>query len=317
MADLAAREQIHRLLNSESEDDNIDSLNHVREAGLKILFAFKDSKPKNAIEKETHLLMSMNILKSDSILQIAKGRILKNSIDEENAPLIYDPFSIMALVRSQFEAFCTFNSIFVYPKSTDEQQLFYLMWVISGLKYRQRFPANTPFAVQKKETERIQIDQLISEIYINEFYVQMDQRNQAFIQDRIRRKEWQCYFDGTNVIMAGWEEIALKIGGLRENLMQSLYSYLSLSSHPSNVSVFQFSDLFKDGGDKSLTSLGMSLSKCFLASMISDFTRINEKAKLEFEKLPPIYQALINMVNKIYRGDFYVVNDIHKGLLND
>jgi len=317
MADHSAKETIHRLLSSPKNEDSLDALNYVREAGLKILFSFENTKPRDSAEKEAHLLFSMTILKCNSIMQIAKGDLLQNSLDNRPSLLIYDPFSIMSIVRSQFEAFCAFTSIFVHPKTEEEQKLFHLLWVISRLKYRQRFPARIPENIQKKEDEKKQLVQLESELLQNPFFLNLSSKDQQFIKDRVKAKDWQCYFDGTTVKKAGWEDLALQVAGCSEALINQRYSYLSMSTHPSNMSTFQFNDLRKNNTDKFMTNLGITLSTYISAMLIADFARINSQARISFEQLPPIHQALLNMLNQIFRSPTHVINDIHKALLNN
>jgi hypothetical protein len=311
MANFEAQEAVKKLLNCKAEFGKKYSYKIIKDSGMKILFDFANLKSENTLEKEAYILYSLIVLKCESIFTLSGGKAHKNSINNVETRITFDPFSIWPIVRSQFEAYCTFYLIFIQPKEDNERQLFYNLWVLSGLNYRQRFMSEFPENKIKKEEETQTIEQIKRDILNNQFYISLDSKNKKFFDERIKHREWQCYFDGINIKKAGFEDLAI-LAGMKSSMVENLYSYLSLSSHPSNVSVFQFRDLYKLDQDRQMTFDALELSKNFAAFAITDFAKTNKHSKKSFESLPETYQAFINMINSVFRSEEYSVNQIQK-----
>ena len=92
-------------------------------------------------------------------------------------------------------------------------------------------------------------------------------------------------------------------------LLDGQYTSLSLNTHPSNVSVFQFKDMYSNKTDLPTMILDIKLSKWLVSLFISDYCYYFEDAKETFNKLPIMTQILINWYNTMFRNESYMINN--------
>ncbi len=94
--------------------------------------------------------------------------------------------------------------------------------------------------------------------------------------------------------------------GVNEVFMH-LYSLMSLSTHPSNITVFQYAQMFEKNFDAEMTFTFLGYSKIIMAFMIADYCKYFPIAKEKFLELPEINQLLVDSLNGTFRGrDFEI-----------
>lgn len=156
---------------------------------------------------------------------------------------IIDPTIIASNIRNLFETISMFNLVYINPKTEDERKILYNLWVLAGLKYRQRFNIDiiTAETQEKLENEKQQIEYLKEEIENTELYKGLEKKDQDKIKSKLKEKDYKIQFKENKVEFLSWQQTVPVIG---VGLMDAIYTCFSLYAHPSNVSVFQFGNMF-------------------------------------------------------------------------
>ncbi len=229
---------------------------------------------------------------------------------------IIDPSIISAVVRNVFETAATFNLIY-RDKSEDEKKLIYNLWAIAGLNYRQRFatPDLDTENIAKLNNENASINDRIDKIKNGMVFRNLSARGQGKILDSIKKKDFRIRVEGDNIKVLSWQDL-FKEMHLTGSYFENMYTLLSLNSHPSYVSLFQFRQMFVKGKDEflDLTLIDLRFSFIFYSVFVADFIAMFPGAKEDFEALPLVHQIIMNFRNKLFRGDNYSINDSWKNL---
>lgn len=116
---------------------------------------------------ETHLMkFSMH---SASLVHLMKGTPLTDN--NSGKQFIYpDLGSIHLIMRAQIENYLMFYYLNVQPKSSEEGELRYYLYELSGLSHRQQYDAKQSEHIKKKEDERELIIKIIELIKSNKFF---------------------------------------------------------------------------------------------------------------------------------------------------
>jgi hypothetical protein len=103
---------------------------------------------------------------------------------------------------------------------------------------------------------------------------------------------------------------------LNKDIFDNIYTYFSLYSHPSQVAVFQFENMFDMESEAFKTLTTTNLKYCFslMSVFIADYINLFPQVKKTFEKLEIVEQIAINAHNKMLRGDTYSINEAWKNL---
>ncbi|NMA30805.1 MAG: hypothetical protein GX941_03220 [Candidatus Methanofastidiosa archaeon] len=229
---------------------------------------------------------------------------------------IIDPTIIASMTRNVYETVAVFNLIYRSAKNEDEKDLLYGLWESAGLKFRQRFDFETLSNENKRkiQDEKKQIEEIEREIKNNLLYLSLDDANQAKVDKKLKDKDFKIRFDGDNVIYLNWRDM-YKVMELNKDLFEEIYSYFSLYAHPSQVSVFQFRDMFgKDEDFRQLTLLNLKYFFSFISVFVADYINLFPQVKQTFEQLDSYKQNAINAYNKMLRGDDYSINDTWRAL---
>jgi hypothetical protein len=228
---------------------------------------------------------------------------------------IIDPTIVASLTRNIFETTGIFNLIYRHTKNHDEKAILYLLWVHSGLKYRQKFEdvIISNEGRLKYENEKKQIEEIRATIEANELYKKLDEQNQGKIQTKLKEKDYLMRFENSEVIFLHWHELTETMG-IKEGFLENIYSYFSLYSHPSNVSVFQFAEMFNKGEESFLTLTNFNLRIAFfmLSIFIADYIYLFPSVQETFNKLDIRDQIVINFQNTLTRGNEYSINESWK-----
>lgn len=285
-------------------------------------------------DSEAKLICQMMLTKTLNIKQIIQG-VEYSSRNGSRLNNIIDPTIVASLIRNIYETVGVFNLIYINTKTEDEKSIIYNLWAHSGLKYRQRFTTiykeedfDERFNISKEQfiqnikdneeklaKEKEQINQIIEIIESTKLYKTLSQPNQKKIQTRLEKKEYLIKFDHNEVVPLHWQELS-NVMNIKEGLFDNLYTYFSLYSHPSNVAVFQFGDMFNIDGLSylELTETNLKFFFYLTSIFISDYIKLFPKVLKTFESMNVRDQIMINYYNTIIRGYDYSINDSWKAV---
>lgn len=306
------RKEFTRLLIPQDLNNAIESHKLITDVGFTVLLKHGNECSDTDWNHDANLLFQMAILKSLSLQQLSLPINYINEIDNSTLKNAYDPFAMFAIIRTQYEAFCNFNNIYLFSKSIDEIQLKYYMWVLSGLNYRQRFKTESEDTKKKKETEARQIEELINKVKANNCFLQLNEQSQKNILDCIKKRDWQIKVEGVNASKIAWHEMMTNAG--TSDKLESHYSLLSLNTHPSNVSVFQFGTMYIQNMQEPTVTMALQLSIIYTSMLIRDYIVYFDLCEKIFNKLPLLPQMLINSCNALFRDEEYRLNDTNNML---
>lgn len=308
------KEQYRKLLLDLTIPDNIENelvaFKKIINVGMKILWDHKKTTILNEIDNDGHLSFQMTLLKSISLMKLSSGLQYFNDLNNTHLNNIYDPFGMGIIVRSQYEAFCNFNNIYLQSINSNEVAVKYYLWVIAGLNSRQRFPTSEK-TILKREKEAQIIKNFIDLLHKNICFDSLSSNGKLNIQKCIKKREWQIVIDGSNSYKKGWHELFSNAGV--NNIYDEQYNYLSTVSHPSNLSIIQFREMYEgenllERSDFHSMKVMLNTSKSIAAFFIRDYITYF-KLYSAFNDLPIIDQMLVNVCNMNFRGEKYLLNN--------
>jgi hypothetical protein len=303
--------EVDRLMLGDTIPASKDMLNILSECLLKINYGQLNEPVNSKMEAEAKLVSQMIFTKILNLRNLLDGvSFFSNAGISLNNVL--DPTVTALLARNIYETVATFHIVYINPKNIDEKNILYNMWVIAGLKYRQKFKAKaiTPDSKKTQVDEANIITQLINEIYQSVSYLQLDAKGKEVIKDMICRKDYKVDIKNSTAKSLHWQEIST-IMGLDELIMGDIYTYFSLYSHPSNVSVSQFEYIFNDI-DKTNNEMCKNYVKnvaIWISVFISDYIKLFPNAMEIFDELPIINQIVINLNHKMALKNRSVINN--------
>ncbi len=267
-------------------------------------------------DADAKLVVQMILTKSLSLQKVVHG-ISYEAKDGTSLNKIVDPTIVACLIRNLFETVGMFNLIYQDTKTKDEKIILYNMWVYSGLQYRQRFESmiSTKENQKKIDEEKKSLEQIVTNIESTELYKELDEVNQNKIKTRLKQKEYLMRFNDKKVVFLHWQELT-KVMQIRPKLFDNIYTYFSLYSHPSNVSVFQFADLFKKGDEEfpRMTNFNLKYFFALTSIFIADYISLFPTVRKTYDNLNIRDQIVINFHNILFRGQDFSINDSSKAV---
>ncbi|WP_025143743.1 hypothetical protein [Pedobacter jeongneungensis] len=259
---------------------------------------------------EAKLVLQMVFTKLLNLRQLLNGL---NYADGPNGLHNFiDPTIIASGVRNIVELASTFHTVYRSEYSEEQRDMLYKMWVIAGLKYRQRFvdQNSSPENIAKAATEAAEIDSTIQSIHQSQPYLALTEAKKALINRVIGDKDYRIKLVNGDAIKVHWQEI-IQFMGFKPDLTGSLYTYLSLYAHPSNVSVFQYRNLFTAGADDhiKMAMFNVKTLTAIVSKFISDYIKLFPEVMAIFESLPILDQVVINWMLKLTTTGADTIND--------
>jgi hypothetical protein len=305
------RIEYSRLIRCPNIKDSYDLLDIYADYFLKTLSNHYSEPVKTVADRDAKMVNHMMLTKVLHIRQVING-VSFTSNDGTSLNEIIDPTIVAALIRNVYETVGMFNLIYRHTKTEDEKLILYNLWAISGLNYRQRFESLiiTEENEQKLKDEKQHIDRLISEIENTKLYISLDNRDKSKLQSKIKEKDFKIRFNNNQVVFLHWQELCESMG-IKFGMFDKIYTYFSLYSHPSNVAVFQFGEMFynDDKAFLDLTNFNLKNLFVFLSIFVADYIHLFPNVLNTFESLPLISQLVLNGQNKLARGTEYSIND--------
>ncbi len=311
--------QFDRLSLCRSLQDSFDLLNIYHESMFYILVEFHGKPVKTIIDRDANLLFQMMLTKALYLQKIISG-VSYDSNFGKSLNNIIDPTVVAVAIRNIFETTCVFHIIYSNTETEDERIILYNLWKHSGLKFRSRFEeiATTEENVAKMEGEKKEMKRLENEIRGTKLFESLDKKNQGKIITKLKEKDYKISIENGKVNFLSWQDITETMN-LEKSLFDKIYTYFSLYTHPSNVSVFQYSDFFTKGEEsfKRVTNYNLQNAFAFLSIFISDYIKYFSETLTIFEELPLINQLLIDFRQFSMRGREFSINNSFEKLTSE
>jgi len=296
---LKTQNELLKLQNPQTIERQLKSNKLITNTSIAI-FNCIDNNDFSDLDRDVFNTFKISTLKSISIMNSA------NNFDYEcdYAKLtMTDPFSTWSLVRAQFESFCNFNNIMIQQNSEEEKELKYLVWKMSGLKNRQTYSATTQENIEKKETERLEIENIKSQITLNSFFNLLTTKSQDVLRN-VDKNNWKVVINSDSAKKVGWQEL-FERSGVNFSGLSKFYTYLSTCTHPTYLSSIQFVDIYNiSNDDDKITRFALEFSNIIMSFFIIDLCNYSKKIKNYFDTLPESNRTLINM-NNMFRTSNY------------
>ena len=317
MTNKELRAEYIRLSRLESKQDVDDMIDIFLEYFFKTILALKIDNETPRELKDAALVNQMLFTKLSHLKQIIIG-IGFTSKSGAKLNNIIDPTVVGSLVRTIFETVGMFNLIYIQTNAGEERLILYNLWVSAGLSYRQKFTtaATSDEVKEKAKNEKQQIEDLKIQIEQTTLFKNISQRDKDRIYNKITSKEYNIRFENGQVKgVAGFQEFIEK-AGVRPRIMDNMYTHFSLNSHPSNVSVFQFGDMFKTAEPRffELVNFNVKSALFLLGVFAADFIKLFPELLTIYNAQPLIDQIMINFFNSFMRGEAYDINEAYDAL---
>ncbi|WP_396145525.1 hypothetical protein [Flavobacterium sp.] len=265
-------------------------------------------------EADAKILIQMMMTKALHIKNVLDG-VSYVSTTGKSLNNIIDSTILASLIRNVYETTGMFNLIYRVTKDKYERQIIYFLWVHAGLSYRQRFDSvlTTEENKEKAEREKKQMDNILIGIENNPIFQKLDEKNQGKIRTKLKERDYLIRFQDDQVEFLSWREL-VKTMNIREDKLDHIYGYFSLYSHPSNVSVFQYANMFTKGEESyiKLAIFNMRVAFFMFSIFIADYIKLFPNALKTYESMGIVEQIVINFHNSQARGHEFDINDSWK-----
>lgn len=288
---------------AETSESKRSAYSKVIDAGFQILQPVhkKIIGPKRTRQnQDAMILFQMVLSKGLAIQKLIEGAEYRNSKTGMTASIL-DPTSIAALTRTQFEAFSTFHNIYISNSDQNIVELLHDIWVIVGLKERQRGfdPTHEEHKI-KAALEEKQITELLAKIQANPIFRKEEIEKQAKILGWIQNRKFEIAYRNNKLVLLSQKELFTN-SGVNE-AFENQYALLSWFVHPSYISVLQFGQMYEQNFYEENAYTMLRISRIIVSMLIVDYITYFEEALEEFKTLPEIDQLIIHSDNKTFRS---------------
>lgn len=287
------KENISNIIANMSKDELLNIMRKEVEHGCKIMFNLSYNwrlKYKNTNEKENFAfyMFQQQLANIKSILELSMGIDIYPGQTENK---VIEPTSIISVVRSVYERMFIFHCIYVLPETREEQDIFFYIWLIKGLKNRQNIEATEQYKEkQLKEKEEIENEIEKIQIITNSLNIKRKAKEKILkiANDKDLTPKGYKFIKNSNNKIVGIKKISLS-GASNELFGKNfppIYRFFSMHTHPSYLGTLQFSQLFDGKEDKSFMLILLKSIALFQGKIIHDFVSTIEGAKEIYNNLP-------------------------------
>ena len=310
------RYECKRLIECYSIADSEELIDVYSELFFRFVMNHHEEPVYSQADSDAKIILQMVMTKTLYIKSTIQG-ISYDAKDGSIMKKIIDPTIVASLVRNIYETVGLFNLIYRDTKNTNEKNIIYLLWVISGLKHRQRFEdaATTNENITKYEQEKKDIETYTKHIEDNDLFNKLNSKDQEKIRTKLKQRDYKIRFEDNEVFFVNWNEMTTTMG-IKEDLFEHIYTDLSFYSHPSNVAVFQFGDMFEEGKESflELTNFFLKIAFILFSIFIADYINLFPSVLKTYNSMNIRDQFVINYFNTLTRGNDYSINDSLKYL---
>lgn len=231
----------------------------------------------------TRLFIQQLFLKSRSFIRLLEGEDYDNGVLVNH---IVDCSSLLSITRDIYEQLYAFELVFVLPQSDDIRDLMRNLFVMQGLKERQKYVADGSNYQRIKLDEAAELEDRTHAIYNLPFYKSLSSSDRSKLENNIKNCRFRILVKEDGGIHKSDYDDMPSLVGIKSGLFDTIYSFTSLHTHPSSVSLKQLNSAYSD--DEWVTaSCTASLMVCMLLSIfIADYCKLEPEA-LDFYKIQP------------------------------
>lgn len=241
-------------------------------------------------------ILQMAICKTQSLLQLSGGISI---VPDRKDIRLYDPTSMVAILRSLYELVFTFRNIYLMTITEKERKILLNIWKICGLNNRQKEEFPTEDLPQRyreqREKEAKDIEKMKQEILSVLSTMDITESAQKGIENIVKEiiKKKDSSIKGYIFERAGSCITSLKRISLtksprhiyKTSQLGIMYTLFSMYTHPSYLSMLQFGQMYNNGQYKKLLK-DVLTSACILnAHLIQDFCQVVPKCQEFYEQM--------------------------------
>ena len=201
----------------------------------------------------------------------------------------FDSGSINVLCRAALESFLVFHYLFVEPRSDDEKDFRYYLWLHASHIDKQKFPTRSEEGKKQLNDEKKIIEALREKINNNSVFKQLDEeKKEKLLRKMEKEKEkekgaWRLQWQNGQWAPKSWTNIGVS-AGLSEIHAKQFYSYLCMWAHSGCQSAQQVSNAQTKETQKALCVDTMKLIMIAMANMIKVYCQMFEKSRDVIQK---------------------------------
>ncbi len=253
----------------------------------------------------SNLLLQKITLHGSSILNCGNGINFPSDYTKDFK--IMDPFSMRVLIRSLLECYLTLHHINFAPTEI-ENDIRFKIWTQYGLSQRAKM---TFFTIPKKrlaqlDDEKKEIENLRNEICNSDLFLNLDRKKQETLSKQITQ-DWKITFRNETYIKCSWQEL-LNNTGVNQMFFSGIYNVLSWFAHSSSISLYQLRDIYRENRDENEVMKVLKFAAIIVALAVTDYIKIENETKKEFDNLSKDRKDLINIYNYVYRNESYCID---------
>lgn len=327
-------EKYIRLSQANTYNDSLEAYQIILDSGLQLSKLVHDSLPaqeRNELVNDALILFQMTMAKGIAVLNLANSLNYYNSIGDFSLTNLVDPMIMTSVVRAQYEAFTNFHNIFNSTTDNDSKQFLYDAWVMAGLKERGRHyvePTEEQLTAMKGERrknaeenklkfqdEQKKIEFILNRMQQNPFYLKLDDKKRKNLDRELKKRTFQFTLLEGEMVKTSWLDMFLKTGA--SEVFTPMYSILSMGAHPTNVSVFQYAQMFNENDNLQSAKTLLKFSEKIMCFFIADYCTYILKAKEEYQKLPELNKVIIESANKNMRNKGHILSETYDEFSNE
>ena len=199
-----------------------------------------------------------------SALYLFRSTTLQDVKVTDKGISFFDTGSINVLGRAALESFLVFHYVFVEPRSDDEKDFRYFLWLRASYIDKQKFPARTEEGKKQLNNEKKIIDTLKDKINSNSVFKQLTEKE----KEKLLKGQWR---------LQSWTSIGVS-AGLSEILAKHFYSYLCIYAHSGCQSAQQVGNAETTEAQIALCVATMKFIMIAMANMIKAYCQLFDKS---------------------------------------
>lgn len=239
-------------------------------------------------------LLQMAVCRTQSLLKLSKGICIVPNREES---ILLEPTSMIPILRSLYELMFIFRNIYIMTDTDEERLILLNIWKIRGLNNRQKekVSSNDPkipkVYLEKQEKELKDIEEMRQKIESILSTMNITESAKADIKKVIKSTSSSIKgykFEKSGSCITSFTTVSLTSSSrhiYNNSQLKFVYTFLSMHTHPSYISVLQFGQMFNNGHYKKLMKTVL-MSACVLNShLIQDFCQFLPECQKYYEQM--------------------------------
>lgn len=213
-------------------------------------------------------------------------------------PPIQDHTLLFIITRNFCETIAAYNVLFLLPNTKDKRLILENLFLGSGYRYQARLFSESMLTQFGNEYDIVDqnIQTTKANIINTQYYKLLSSEQQNNLKNAIRSKNYKVMLLDDEVKVLTWQESLNLFVGSNE-LMDRIYTYLSIHAHPSIRGMEQFAAAF-DKVSPECDNLSTVACRCiisFMSMFLQEYIKLFPKAKEVFDKKTDFEKWLLTM----------------------